>query len=154
MAIMTTNTEDQQIITVNGANILSEIYEEEVIIVNLINGCYYSIQGAGVFMWKAIMAGATASMIVKEVQSQYAGNADGILDASYGFITQLQLELLAVKTSGQPGYQPQPAPASPLPFVKPALEKYTDMQDLFLLDPIHEVDATGWPKQASPAETE
>jgi hypothetical protein len=25
------------------------------------------------------------------------------------------------------------------------LNKYTDMQDLLLLDPIHEVDAAGWP---------
>ena len=30
-------------------------------------------------------------------------------------------------------------------FNAPVLNKYTDMQDLLLLDPIHEVDATGWP---------
>jgi hypothetical protein len=33
-----------------------------------------------------------------------------------------------------------------LPFVAPVLDKYTDMQELLLLDPIHEVDASGWPK--------
>jgi hypothetical protein len=27
----------------------------------------------------------------------------------------------------------------------PVLNKYTDMQDLLLLDPIHEVDERGWP---------
>jgi len=25
------------------------------------------------------------------------------------------------------------------------VEKYTDMQDLVLLDPVHEVDERGWP---------
>jgi hypothetical protein len=30
----------------------------------------------------------------------------------------------------------------------PALEKYTDMQDLLILDPVHEVAAEGWPKAA------
>jgi hypothetical protein len=30
-------------------------------------------------------------------------------------------------------------------FEPPLLEKYTDMQDLVLLDPVHEVDSTGWP---------
>jgi hypothetical protein len=26
------------------------------------------------------------------------------------------------------------------------LQKFTDMQDLLLLDPIHEVDESGWPR--------
>jgi len=30
-------------------------------------------------------------------------------------------------------------------FEKPKLQKFTDMQDLLLLDPIHEVDEAGWP---------
>ena len=36
-------------------------------------------------------------------------------------------------------------------FEKPVLQKYSDMQDLLLLDPIHEVDEMGWPN-ALPAE--
>jgi hypothetical protein len=28
------------------------------------------------------------------------------------------------------------------------LQKYTDMADLLLLDPIHEVDEQGWPQPA------
>jgi hypothetical protein len=30
-------------------------------------------------------------------------------------------------------------------FSRPILTKYTDMKELLLLDPIHEVDETGWP---------
>jgi len=33
-------------------------------------------------------------------------------------------------------------------FAPPVLERYTDMQDYFLLDPIHEVSPEGWPKPA------
>ena len=33
-------------------------------------------------------------------------------------------------------------------FETPVLEKYTDMAELLLLDPIHDVDATGWPHPA------
>ena len=44
------------------------------------------------------------------------------------------------------------AGASARPYEPPQLEKYTDMQDLVLLDPVHEVDATGWP-HPKPAET-
>jgi hypothetical protein len=31
-------------------------------------------------------------------------------------------------------------------FEKPILEKHSDMQDFLLVDPIHEIDYTEWPK--------
>jgi hypothetical protein len=31
------------------------------------------------------------------------------------------------------------------PFDEPVLEKFEDMQDLILLDPVFEVDEAGWP---------
>jgi hypothetical protein len=30
-------------------------------------------------------------------------------------------------------------------FTRPVLTKFTDMQDLLLLDPIHDVNSSGWP---------
>jgi hypothetical protein len=33
-------------------------------------------------------------------------------------------------------------------FVPPVLERYDDMEDLLLLDPVHDVDAQGWPQPA------
>ncbi len=42
-----------------------------------------------------------------------------------------------------------PAPLEPvatrLPYVAPTVQKYDDLEDLLLLDPIHEVDEAGWP---------
>ena len=40
------------------------------------------------------------------------------------------------------------------PFVPPTLEKYTDMQDLVLLDPVHEVDERGWPHAQAAAQSD
>ena len=37
------------------------------------------------------------------------------------------------------------------PFHPPVLNVFSDMQDLLLLDPIHDVDATGWPMPKSEA---
>jgi len=34
-------------------------------------------------------------------------------------------------------------------FRAPTFEKFTDMQELILLDPIHEVDQSGWPSAVS-----
>jgi hypothetical protein len=52
-----------------------------------------------------------------------------------------------------PGAGPAPSPssvASPATkkaFEPPTLAVYTDMQELLLLDPIHDVDETGWPQR-------
>ena len=37
------------------------------------------------------------------------------------------------------------------PYEAPALKVYTDLEDILLLDPIHDVDAAGWPTPAGPA---
>ena len=34
-----------------------------------------------------------------------------------------------------------------IPFDAPILKRYTDQQELLLLDPIHEVDDIGWPRE-------
>jgi hypothetical protein len=34
---------------------------------------------------------------------------------------------------------------------RPAISVYKDMQDLFLLDPIHDVNEAGWPSYQPPA---
>ena len=69
------------------------------------------------------------------------------------FVAELLRENLVVgeeaKGAESPWNQPMPAQAgyqTQRPgFVPPSLHKYVDMQELLLLDPIHEVDETGWP---------
>jgi len=36
------------------------------------------------------------------------------------------------------------------PFSAPVLNAYTDMEELLLLDPIHDVDQAGWPMPKAP----
>ena len=52
----------------------------------------------------------------------------------------------------EPMARPSDNGAARLPFAAPVLEKHTDMQDLILLDPVHEVGAEGWPHPAPPDE--
>jgi hypothetical protein len=44
--------------------------------------------------------------------------------------------------------QPELNGAAPGAYEAPKLSAYTDMQELLLLDPIHEVDESGWPNSA------
>jgi hypothetical protein len=63
-------------------------------------------------------------------------------------LVQLQQENLIVPVDGETAVDLQPSnnghdkPS----FTPPLLHKYSDMQELLLLDPIHDVDEAGWPK--------
>jgi hypothetical protein len=47
--------------------------------------------------------------------------------------------------AGAPEGVPSGEPSPREPFAAPALNTFSDMQELLLLDPIHEVDEAGWP---------
>jgi hypothetical protein len=40
-----------------------------------------------------------------------------------------------------------PLPATKCPYIPPILNRHGDMQDLALLDPIHDVEGEGWPNR-------
>jgi hypothetical protein len=67
------------------------------------------------------------------------------------FIETLRRESLIVPLEGEPAKsaavpEQEASVSEKRPdFIPPKLRKYTDMQDLLLLDPIHEVDEQGWP---------
>ena len=60
------------------------------------------------------------------------------------FLAELEEEGLVVEADGADGTTPDLGSASS-DFASPHLEKYTDLQDLIMLDPIHEVEPKGWP---------
>ena len=49
--------------------------------------------------------------------------------------------------NGEPLRGPVPMASGGLPpFEPPTLSKYKDMQDMLLLDPVHDVEEAGWPE--------
>jgi hypothetical protein len=136
---------------INTPTVTHETIEGEAVIINLESGNYYSLVDAGSFIWSLIEKGASASDIQNSVlQSYQAGAADverGVAD----LLGQLQQESLIVPVDGADPKSPNQAVPSDNnhdkpSFNPPSLNKYTDMQELLLLDPIHDVDEAGWPK--------
>jgi hypothetical protein len=83
------------------------------------------------------------------VQQHYQGAPEAITFALEQFVNELAGDGLVVPrpAGAAPAGAPNlPAPAVPrAAFSAPVLQKYDDMQDLIMLDPIHEVDDSGWP---------
>ena len=141
---------------VNSPHVIHETIDGEVIVINLASGTYYRVRGAGADVWDVIQSspGVDASAITAAVGRRFDRASEAVEPEIAAFLEQLRQEnLVAAADNGTiAGSNAMEAGASARPYEPPQLEKYTDMQDLVLLDPVHEVDATGWP-HPKPAET-
>ena len=135
---------------VNEPTVATEKLDNEVMIVNLEKGNYYSLTGTGAAIWDLIVSGHTEAAVLAEVVAHYAGDLAEIRRSLDRFVAELCAEELIVGTEHAPvngTHAPKPAAGNLPRFVAPQLDKYTDMQELLLIDPIHEVnDDHGWPK--------
>jgi hypothetical protein len=127
--------------------VISETIDGETIIINLESGHYFSLNHSGGQVWNDIQAGFSARQIEEMLLRCYPQAGTTVSQAVSEFLKVLVEESLVVPAEA-PSHPPLPSLAtgeSDRPFEKPALQKYEDMQDLLLLDPIHEVDEMGWP---------
>lgn len=138
---------------INTSQVAHEIIEAEVVIIHLKSGTYYSLQNVGASIWSLIESGANVTEIIEQITHQFDGNRSDIENAVNQLISELQEEnLIEPASSEDSARKPADETVTEIhsttdkpPFETPVLEKYEDMQDLLLLDPIHEVDETGWP---------
>jgi hypothetical protein len=134
---------------INAPHIVHEAFEDgEVVMINLKSGQYYSVTGAGSEIWGMLARGASAGEIVERLASRYEGNLAEIIDAAASFLRELEREELVVVVEGgnSPAPASDPEPDHPKrPFQPLILERFNDMKELLLLDPIHEVEDAGWP---------
>ncbi len=136
-----------------GPDIVSEEIDGEVIIVNLRNGSYYSLSQSATVIWAGIQEHATLERLQHHLQRRYSGET-GSMDRDLAELIQaLETEqLIALRSaSDTPAAVEAPTAAAEAPgereaYRPPLFERFTDMGDLLLLDPVHEAeDEKGWP---------
>src|SRR6185369_456216 len=142
---------ENQRFRINTPTVTHETIDGEAVIINLDSGNYYSLVEAGSFIWALVDKGASASEVQDVVQLSYEGDAADIDQGVQQLLAELQQENLIVPVDGTPAVDLTDLTAShnghgKPSFKAPSLNKFSDMQELLLLDPIHDVDDTGWPK--------
>jgi hypothetical protein len=137
----------------NNPNVIHEVIDGEAVLVSMETGSYYSIDNVGADIWGYIESGLSIPQIVEAIAEHYTGSHEEIAEGVNQLVDQLQQERLIVPDESRRDHISGPGTngcgQSKVQFEKPVLHKYTDMEDLLLLDPIHEVDDTGWPTKAA-----
>jgi hypothetical protein len=138
--------------------IAHQAVDGEVILINLENGSYYSLRGSGAKIWALLDGGATPATICAELSRFYERSHAEIAISLEPFLERLVAEAViaatdradvaelgAVTAAACTGAEPTSTSAEE--YLAPELESFTDLQDLLLLDPIHQVGPQGWPRR-------
>lgn len=131
-------------------DVIHETIEDEVILIDLKTGMYYSLRDAGSAIWQAIEQGADEESLLRVLERRFDASREDLEAAVAELLGELQREGLIRADAGPPaqaGGTPSAdgSPPARVPWRAPKLEKHTDMQDLILIDPVHEVSSAGWP---------
>jgi Coenzyme PQQ synthesis protein D (PqqD) len=137
-------------------HVLHDAIDGEVIVIDLSTGTYYSLRGSAAEVWQLIQQtpGVEHKALAGALAARYQSNGHDVEGAVIRFVGELHAEGLVsaveedVAVAAVAGTVDAVSQASG-EFAPPVLEKYTDMQDLVLIDPVHDVSGAGWP-QARP----
>ena len=129
----------------NEPTIAFEILDDDVIVINLESGIYYSIVECGADIWSALVGGMTVEAITERLSASATAGGDQVKAEIDRFVDELIKEQLIVSVDNVVPASTEQNLVFKAPFTPPQLQKFTDMQELILLDPIHEVAEEGWP---------
>ncbi len=138
---------------INSAHIVYEVIDGEAIVIHLTKGYYYSLDKVGTTIWNLIARETSWTPLLGNLSEHFDCEPLVVEKTITEFVQELYEEELILfqesdsaiiesliekpTTNGTHG--------SHSIFTKPILQKFTDMKDFLLVDPIHEVDETGWP---------
>lgn len=146
---------DDARLEVSSPQVIHETIDGEVIIINLATGTYYSLKGSGADIWELVQqpAGSGESEIIDALDARYSAPRIRLEATVRSFLFELVQEgLVSPAPEGSDAglaefLEPNRGDDAQQAFEPPMLEKFTDMQDLVLLDPVHEVAEMGWPQR-------
>lgn len=137
---------------INAPAVVSEIIDGEAVIMHLKSGHYFSTSDSGGVIWDGLEKRYDLAALANSLISHYALSTSHANEAVESFIAKLishdLIRLAASDGVTPPAIEKSTQPSGP--FQPPVLNVFSDMKDLLLLDPIHDVDEAGWPTQPPP----
>jgi len=136
---------------INYPHIVHDTIEDETILINLKNGNYYNIENSGTVLWDIIEKGGDVNDSCDLIAKKFKLAPEKIKNDIEIFISNLLMENLLVPLNEKDISSFEIKEMEVLinekmkKYAAPVINKYSDMRDALMLDPIHEVDERGWP---------
>lgn len=127
-------------------NIISDVFGEEVVLVNLESGVYYSLRYSATQIWNRLINQYSPTEILTDLIQIYQVDENDLMSDINLFFTQL-LEDKIIKIASETEKKSIEFNSKGIlvNYTSPVVEAFSDMQEILLLDPVHDVDKSGWP---------
>ena len=123
-----------------------ERLEDEVIAIDLDTGAYFALDGVAAVCWSMLAAGGAVDAVVEMTAADFGVARDTVRSDVQRFVAELvQVHLLTPVDREPLPIESAPAMNPTSEYRAPAIERFDDLEELLVLDPIHEVDEAGWP---------
>ena len=133
---MTNELHDESCLRANARDVASKVVDGEAILINLVNGLYYSMDKVSGFIWSLIANGSSVDRMVSAVSAHYTvPEAQARADVQRLVRELLAENLITVGDDALPAPAGEASDLPPQPYETPVLARYDDMADMFALDP-------------------
>ncbi len=135
--------------SINSTRFAHETVDGEVIVIDMQGGNYFNMRDCAATIWGLLEQGQPIATIMGALSAACGTPKDDIAAEVEPFLAALCEEGILSAGADANSVTTQPN-LTEFAFAPPTLSKFTEMQDLLTLDPIHEVDETGWPNRQGP----
>ena len=142
---------------INAEIATAKVIDGEAIVINVVTGRYYSLEGSGALAWSWLAAGATVAEAAAALAERFGVDVARARDDLAPVADELVAEELLLRGDAvAAGPDPALAESEGLravggPYAAPKVVRFTDMEDLLAFDPpLPATDAGLWPAHADP----
>ena len=130
---------------INYPNVVASAFGDEWVIVNLESGTYFSLEGSASLLWPIISSSNSIESVIVTLHTSIGVPVDIAVRDVSNFCDELIQHDLITETS-----EISETPITNLVYGReyftPVIAVHADLQDILLLDPVHDVEEGGWPK--------
>jgi len=119
----------------------------ETVVINFSTGTYFSMTGSASDIWVLAVAGHDAAGATAVLMQRYDSDRAVIEADCTTFLSVLVSRGLLHEPESPEAILEPPSlhPVDRAAWLAPQLQAFNDLNDLILMDPIHDVDEAGWP---------
>jgi len=131
---------------------IADNFGDEVVVLNLVSGVYFSLRDLAAAVWRDLAAGHPVGSLISSIDRVDGG----IAEATVKLIDNFERAGLMRRASPRPveTVEPESMALVHRGEARLTIESFEDMKDLILSDPIHDVDdQIGWPAPRDPDKT-
>jgi hypothetical protein len=128
--------------------LISQQFDSEVVLANYQNGVYYNLDGSAAQVWLGLKANRTVEAIASALAAATGGDAASITPQVQAFVDSMLAEGLIAEGAADADVETW-TPVLSGAFAAPEFQRFDNLRELLLMDPVHDAGDEGWPLRES-----